>query len=108
MIGRFQRRAEAEEARGFSRRGEHPLIESTADAAALDTVFEDDEAHEAACGSEASAHGMDAGEHAIEGKGHVVVFGKLEDGEHAAGGSRFRRGWASALSVSGQSCDFGG
>jgi hypothetical protein len=60
------------------------LVESGADAAALSLVFDDDEAEEAFSGREASAHGIDAGEHAVEGEGHVVVFGELEDGEHAA------------------------
>src|SRR5271156_3965585 len=66
--------------------GEHPLIEGTADAAALVLVFDDDEAQEAASGGKACAHGIDAGEHAVEDEGHVVVFGELEDGEHALDG----------------------
>jgi hypothetical protein len=63
----------------------HPLVEGGADAAALFLVLKDDEAEEAAAGCEALAHGIDAGEHAVEGEGHVVVFGELEDGEHAFG-----------------------
>jgi hypothetical protein len=62
----------------------HPLIEGGADAAALVGVFDYHEAQEAASGSEAGAHGIDAGEHAVEGEGHVVVFGELENGQHAA------------------------
>jgi hypothetical protein len=68
----------------FFGRGEHPLIEGGADAAALGLVFDYDEANEAASGGEAVAHGIDAGQHAIEGEGHVIVFGELEDREHAA------------------------
>jgi len=60
------------------------LIEGRTDVAALVLVFDYDEAEEAASGSEAGAHGIDLGEHAVEDEGHVVVFGKLEDGEHAA------------------------
>jgi hypothetical protein len=56
------------------------LIQGGADAAALGLVFDDNEAEEAASGGEAGAHGIDLGEHAVEGEGHVVVFGKLEDG----------------------------
>ena len=48
-------------------------------------VFDDDEAQETASGGQAGAHGIDAGKHAVEGEGHVVVFGELEDGEHALG-----------------------
>ena len=61
------------------------MIESGADAAALGLVFDHDEAEKAFSGGEAIAHGIDAGEHAIESESHVIVFGKLEDGEHAAG-----------------------
>jgi hypothetical protein len=62
------------------------LIEGGADATALFLVFDDDEAEEAAAGGEALAHGIDASEHAVEDEGHVVVFGELEDGEHAFDG----------------------
>jgi hypothetical protein len=59
---------------------EYPVVEGGADAAALGLVFDDDEAEEAAAGCEASAHGVDTGEHAVQSEGHVVVFGELEDG----------------------------
>jgi hypothetical protein len=62
------------------------LIQSGADAAALVSVFDYYEAQEAASGRETSAHGVDASEHAVESEGHVVVFGELEDCEHAAFG----------------------
>jgi hypothetical protein len=62
----------------------HPLVKGVADAAALVSVFDDYEAQEAASGSEAGAHRIDAGEHAVESEGHVVVFGELKDGEHVA------------------------
>jgi len=83
--GQFQRRREVggQAARLFGG-GEHPLVEGIADAAALVLVFDDYEAQEAESGGEASAHGIDTGEHAVESEGHVVVFGELEDGEHAA------------------------
>ena len=61
------------------------MIQGGADAAALGLIFDDDEAEEAFPGGQAFAHGIDAGEHTVEGEGHVVVFGELEDGEHAAG-----------------------
>jgi len=67
--------------------GEHPLIQGAADAAALVLIFDDDEAKEAAAGGKAGAHRIDAGEHAVEGEGPwFVIFGELEDGEHAATG----------------------
>lgn len=62
----------------------YPLVEGVADVAALGLVFDDYEAEEAPSGSQARAHGIGAGEHAVEGEGHVVVFGELQDGEHAA------------------------
>jgi len=81
----FQRRLEIGwQAGGLFGGGEHPLIEGAANAAALLLVFYDDEAQEAAAGGEARAHGIDAGEHAVEGESHVVIFGELDDGEHAA------------------------
>jgi hypothetical protein len=58
----------------------HPLVEGAADIAALGLVFDDYEAQEAASGGQSCAHGIGAGEHAVEGERHVVVFGKLEDG----------------------------
>jgi hypothetical protein len=64
----------------------HPLIQRGADAAALVDVFDDYETEKAASGGEASAQGIYPGEHAVESEGHVVVFGEMEDGEHAAGG----------------------
>jgi len=63
----------------------HPLIQGIANVAALDLVFYDHKAQETASGSQARAHGIGAGEHAVEGEGHVVVFGELEDGQHAFG-----------------------
>src|SRR5208337_1421791 len=79
----FQRRREAggDAARFFGGR-EHPLIEGAADAAALVLVGDDDEAEEAASRGKARAHGIDAGKHAVEREGHVIVFGELKDGEH--------------------------
>jgi hypothetical protein len=74
------------DAGGFLGGGDHPLIEGAADAAALFLVFDDDEAEEAAAGGQASAHGIGASEHAVQGEGHIVVFGELEDGEHATDG----------------------
>jgi hypothetical protein len=62
----------------------HPLIQGVADAAALVSVFDYYEAQEAASGGEAGAHRIDAGEHAVESEGHVVVFGELKDGQHVA------------------------
>jgi len=62
------------------------LVEGGADAAALGLVLDNDEAQEAATQGKAVAHGIDASEHAVENEGHVVVFGELEDGEHAADG----------------------
>ena len=59
------------------------MIEGAANVAALVLVFDDDEAQEATSRGKAGAHGIDAGEHAVEGEGHVVVLGELEDGEHA-------------------------
>jgi len=59
------------------------LIEGGADAAALGLIFDDNEAQEAAAGGEALAHWIDAGKHPVEDEGHVVVFGELEDGQHA-------------------------
>ena len=82
--GWFQGLEVGGDAGGFFGGGEHPLVEGSADAAALGLVFDDDEAKEAASGGEAGAQGIDLGEHAIEGEGHVVVFGELEDCEHAA------------------------
>ncbi|MGB8761183.1 MAG: hypothetical protein WCD01_09845 [Candidatus Sulfotelmatobacter sp.] len=64
----------------------HPLVEGVADVAALALVFDDYETEEAASGSETGAHRIDLGEHAVEGEGHVVVFGELKDREHAFGG----------------------
>jgi hypothetical protein len=60
------------------------LIQGGADSAALSLVFDDYEAEEAASGGETGAHGIDLGEHAVEGEGHVVVFREAEDCEHAA------------------------
>ena len=71
-------------ATGFFGGGEHPLIQRGADAAALGLVFDDYEAQEAESRGEAGSHGIDARKHAVEGEGHVIVFGELEDGEHAA------------------------
>jgi len=83
--GQFQRRTEVGgQAGGLFGGGLHPLIQSGADAAALVSVFDDYEAQEAAPGRQAGAHGVDASKHAVEGEGHVVVFGELEDCEHAA------------------------
>ena len=62
------------------------MIEGAADAAALVLVFDDDEAQETFTGGKAGAHGVDESEHAVEGEGHVVVFGESEDGEHATEG----------------------
>jgi hypothetical protein len=62
------------------------LIQGGADAAALGLVLDYYEAEEAASGGEAGAHGVGTREHTVEGEGHVVVFGELEDGEHAADG----------------------
>jgi hypothetical protein len=62
------------------------VVEGGADTAALGLVFDHDEAEETESGRETVAHGIDAGEHAVEGEGHVVVLGELEDGEHAADG----------------------
>jgi methionine synthase I (cobalamin-dependent) len=59
------------------------LVEGGTDAAALGLVFDNDEAKEALAGSKAVSHGVDSGEHAVESEGHVIVFGELEDGEHA-------------------------
>ena len=73
-------------AAGFFGGVEHPLIERGADAAALGLVFDDDEAQEAASGGQTGAERIDAGEHPIEGEGHVVVLGKLQDGKHASSG----------------------
>lgn len=82
--GEFQRRRKSSgDSRGFFGGGEHPLIEGATDAAALILVFDNDEAEETFAGGKAGAHGIDAGEHAVEGEGHVVVFGELEDGEEA-------------------------
>jgi hypothetical protein len=64
----------------------HPLIESGADAAELIAVFDYYETEEAASGGQASAERFDAGEHAVEGESHVVIFGELEDREHTASG----------------------
>jgi hypothetical protein len=84
--GQFQRRTEiGGQAAGLFGGGLHPLIQSGADAAALVLVFDYYEAQEAASRRQTRAHGVDAGEHAVEGEGHVVVFGELEDSEHAAG-----------------------
>jgi hypothetical protein len=58
------------------------LIQGGTDAAALVLVFDYYEAEEATAGGKAGAHGIDLGEHAVQGEGHVVVFGELEDGEH--------------------------
>jgi hypothetical protein len=60
--------------------GEHPLIEGGADAAALRLIFDHHEAKEATARGKAVAHGIGAGEHTVEGEGHVVVFGEAEDG----------------------------
>jgi hypothetical protein len=60
------------------------LIQGGADAAALVAVFDDYETEEALSGGEASAQGVHLGEHAVESERHVVVFGELEDGQHAA------------------------
>ena len=80
-ICEFQRGLEVDaEARGFFGGRMHPLVEGVADVATLGLVFYDYEAEEAASGSQTRAHGIGAGEHAIEGEGHVVVFGELEDG----------------------------
>jgi hypothetical protein len=73
------------QASGFLGGSCHPLIEGGADAAALGLIFDDDEAEEAFPGGQTFAHGINAGEHAVEGEGHIIVFGELEDGEHAAG-----------------------
>jgi hypothetical protein len=56
------------------------LVQGGADAAALGLVLDDYEAEEAASRGEAGAHGIGTREHAIQGEGHVVVFGELEDG----------------------------
>jgi hypothetical protein len=64
------------------------LIEGGADGAALGFVFDYYEAEEAASGGQTVAHGVDTGEHAVEGESHVVVFGELEDGQHAFGSLR--------------------
>ena len=76
-------RESSRNANGFFGGGEHPLIKGTANAAALVLVFDDDEAEKAIPGGKACAHGIDAGEHAVESEGHVVIFGELEHGEHA-------------------------
>jgi hypothetical protein len=60
------------------------LIEGAANVAALILLLDDHEAEEATSGAKACAHGIDAGEHAVEDESHVVVFGELKDGEHAA------------------------
>jgi hypothetical protein len=60
------------------------LVQGGADGAALGFIFYYYEAEEAAAGGQAIAHGVGAGEHAVEGEGHVVVFGELENGQHAA------------------------
>ena len=72
------------DAGGFFGGGEHPLIEGRANTGALSLILDDDEAQEAVTGGEACAHGVGTGEHAVQGEGHVVIFGELEDGEHAA------------------------
>jgi hypothetical protein len=61
------------------------LVESGADVAALILIFDNHKAQETLTGGKPGAHGIDAGEHAVEDEGHVVVFGELEDGEHAFG-----------------------
>jgi len=62
------------------------LVQGAADAATLGLVFDDYEAEEAAACGEASAHRIGLSEHAVEDEGHVVVFGELEDSQHAADG----------------------
>ena len=87
----FERRREVSgDTASFFGGGEHPLIEGAANAAALVLIRDDHEAEEAAPGGQACAHGIDAGEHAVEGEGHVLVFGELDDGEHALGGRDLR------------------
>jgi hypothetical protein len=68
------------EAVGLLGRVQQPLVQSRADAATLVSVFDYYEAEAAASGRQTRAHGVDAGEHAVESEGHVVVFGELEDG----------------------------
>src|SRR5689334_5568533 len=72
------------DAGGFFGGGDHPLVESAADAAALDRVFDDYIANKVAAGEQAGAHGILVREHAVEDESHVVVFKELGDCEHAA------------------------
>jgi hypothetical protein len=62
------------------------LVERAANAAALGLVFDDHEAEETTSGGKTGAHGVDTGKHAVESESHVIVFGELEDGEHALRG----------------------
>ena len=62
------------------------MVKGVADAAALGLVFDYYEAQEAASGGEAGAQGVGLHEHAVQDEGHVVVFGELEDSQHAADG----------------------
>src|ERR1700722_4093755 len=85
--GHFQRRLKiCRKAGGFFGRVHNPLVEGGADAAALGLVIDNHEAKPALARDEAVSHGVDAGEHAVESEGHVIVFGELDDGEHAADG----------------------